>query len=217
MSSNCAAWQHRKVKSRMDMALDILNSMRARKSPAFKITELAEIICQTIRAVEQRQSLAEGGEYRPINSSTLLRPDGKYRSLLDAYLIEVRMHSGDLEHGIVDPIASRMIVSKNVEIANLTSKLSRAHKKIDQQNKLVENNCLPDAVGKFDTDDIGRAANALFDMLIGTELFKFDDQTGDVLFVTRARRVAISRQDIAAYLNWRKARLANVLSVDLVS
>ncbi|MNR34562.1 hypothetical protein D3C85_1523440 [compost metagenome] len=52
-------------------------------------------------------------------------------------------------------------------------------------------------------------------MLIGTGLFKFDDQTGDVLFVTRARRVAISRLDIAVFLNWRKAKLANVFSVDL--
>lgn len=217
MSSNYVAWQHRKVKSRMDMTLDILNSMRTRKSPASKITEFAEIICQTIRAVEQRQALAEGKKYRPINSSTLLRPDGKYRPLLDAYLIELRMHTGDLESVVVDPIVRRMIVSKNVNIANLTSKLDRAHKKIEHQNKRFENKMLPVVANNFDADDMGRAANALFDMLIGTELFKFDDQTGDVLFVTRARRVAISRQDIAAFTNWRKARLANVSSVDLVS
>ncbi|WP_156669352.1 hypothetical protein [Pseudomonas sp. DR 5-09] len=201
----------------MDITIDILNSMRARKSPASKITELAEVVCQTIRAVEQRQALAEGKKYRPINSSTLLRPDGNYRSLLDAYFIEVKMHAGDLESWVVDPIARRMITSKNVEIENLTSKLGRAHKKIEHQNKRFKNNSWPVSADSFDTDEMGRAANALFDMLIGTELFKFDEQTGDVLFVTRARRIAISRPDIAAFLNWRKARLANVLSVDLVS
>lgn len=217
MSSNCAPWQASKVRSRMDLALDVLSSMRVRKPSALKVTELAEILCQTIRVVEQRQALAEGKKYRPINSSTLLRPDGKYRPLLDAYLIEVRVNASDLESGVADPIARRMIVSKNVEIANLTSKLGRAHKKIEHQNKRYENNMWPVAANNFDADDMGRAANALFDMLIGTELFKFDDQTGDVLFVTRARRVAISRQDIAAFLNWRKARLASVLSVDLIS
>lgn len=217
MSSNCAAWQDGKVRSRLNMTIDLLNSMRARKSPTSNITELAEVVCQTIRAVEQRQAIAEGKKYRPINSSTLLRPDGNYRPLLDAYFFERRMHVGDLESGVVDPIGRRVIASKNVEIQNLSSKLGRAHKKIEHQNKRLENNCFPVAVGELDTDGIGRAANALFDMLIGTELFKFDELAGDVLFVARARRVAISRQDIAAYLNWRKARLANVVSVDLIS
>ncbi|WP_138738496.1 hypothetical protein [Pseudomonas sp. FSL W7-0098] len=217
MSSNYAVWQHKKANSRMDMTLDILNSMRARKSPASKITELAEIICQTIRAVEQRQVLAEGKKYRPIDNSTLLRADGKYRPLLDAYMIERRMHAGDLESAVVDPIVRRMIVSKNINIADLTCKLDRAHKRIEHQNKRFENKMWPVAAVNFDVDDMGRAADVLFDMLIGTELFKFDEQTGDVLFVTRARRVAISRQDIATFTNWRKARLANVSSVDLVS
>lgn len=216
MSSNCAPWQISKVRSRMDIALDVLSSMRARKPSALKVTELAEIVCQTIRVVEQRQALAEGKKYRPINSSTLLRPDGKYRPLLDAYLIEVSVHAGDLESGVADPIAKRMIVSKNVEIANLTSKLGRAHKKIENQNKRFENNMWPVVADNFDADDMGRAANTLFDTLIGTELFKFDDQTGDVLFVTRARRVAISRQDIAAFLNWRKVRIANALNIDCI-
>lgn len=217
MSSNCATWQGNKVRSRMDMTRDILNSMRSRKSPASKITELAEVVCQTIRAVEQRQALAEGKKYRSINSSTLLRPDGKYRSLLDAYFMEVKMHAGNLESGVVDPIAKRMIASKNVEIENLNRKLGRAHKKIEHKNKRVNNDSWRVSADGFDTDEMGRAANALFDMLIGTELFKFDEQTGDVLFVTRARKIAISRPQIAAFLNWRRARLANVLSVDLLS
>ncbi|WP_157213249.1 hypothetical protein [Pseudomonas sp. GM55] len=195
--------------------MDVLSSMRARKSSPLKITELAEIICHTIRAVEQRQALMEGKKYRPINSATLLRPDGKYRSLLDAYLIEVKMHSGDLENGVVDPVARRLLVSKSVEIANLTSKLGRAHKKIEHQKKSFDTNSRTVAVHNFDIDGMGRAASTLFDVLIGTGLFKFDDQTGDVLFVTRARRVAISRLDIAVFLNWRKAKLANVFSVDL--
>jgi len=217
MLSNYAVWQYRRAKSRMDMTLDILKSMRARKSPASKITELAEIICQTIRAVEQSQALAAGKKYRPINSSTLLRPDGKYRPLLDAYLIELRMHAGDLESAVVDPIARRMIVSKNISIADLTCKLDRAHKKIELQNKRFENKMWPAAAVNFDVDGMARAANVLFDMLISTELFKFDEQTGDVVFVTRARKVAISRQDIATFTNWRKARLANLSSEDLVS
>ncbi|MGJ7515143.1 hypothetical protein ACSFE6_12505 [Pseudomonas baetica] len=194
--------------------MDVLSSMRARKSSALKITELAEIICQTIRAVEQRQALMQEKKYRPINSATLLRSDGKYRPLLDAYLIEVKIHSGGLESTVVDPVARRMLISKNVEIENLTSKLGRAHKKIEHQKKSVDTNSRAVAVRDFDIDGMGRAASTLFDVLIGTGLFKFDDQAGDVLFVTRARRVAISRLDIAVFLNWRKAKLANLFSVD---
>jgi hypothetical protein len=191
------------VKSRKELVLDTLASLRRKKKEKYEVTELAEMICGVIRVVEQRQFDLAGKPYRPINSSTLLRPKGIYRPLIDAFLVEEKIRAGDLDAAIKDPVAKRALLSKSLEIANLEAKLISAHKKIQSLGKSQVSTDLPRMSGQVLVDGLGEAAGVLFDALIHTGLFKFDERTGDVLVIARSRKVLINGREIAAFLNWR--------------
>uniref|UniRef100_UPI0019D1FF1D hypothetical protein n=1 Tax=Pseudomonas viridiflava TaxID=33069 RepID=UPI0019D1FF1D len=60
-----------------------------------------------------------------------MRPDGCYRPLLDAFLTDNGLRSVDPESNISDPVARRLLVSKNLSIRNVSAKLERALKKIE--------------------------------------------------------------------------------------
>ena len=206
MESNCAPWQKGNVTARKGILIEVLASLRVSKQERLKVTELAEIVCRTIRAVELRQVEGTGKKYRPINSSTLLRPDGCYRPLLDAFLTENGFRSADPESSIFDPVAKRLLASKSLALRNVSVKLERALKKIEYLNN--KELSLTAAVAPYqpEVDALGRASVALFDMLIGTGLFKLDEVSGDILYITRSRKVAIERLQIATFLNWRKSQ-----------
>lgn len=204
MESNCAPWQKGNVAARKEVVIEVLASLRVGKQERLKVTKLAETICRTIRAVEIRQVEITGKKYRPINNSTLLRPDGCYRPLLDAFLTDNDLRSADPESNISDPVARRLLVSKNLRIRNVSVKLERALKKIEYLDSKELNLVAPVTPYQAEVDALGGSAVALFDMLIGTGLFKLDEETGDVLYITRSRKVAIARLQIAPFLNWRK-------------
>ncbi|WP_122669902.1 hypothetical protein [Pseudomonas viridiflava] len=212
MESNCASWQKGNVAARREIIIEVLASLQVGKKERLKVTELAETICRTIRAVEIRQVETTGKKYRPINNSTLLRPGGFYRPLLDAFLTDNGLRSADPESNISDPVARRLLISKNLRIQNVSSKLERALKKIEYLDSKELNLVAPVTPCQAEVDALGVAAVALFDMLIGTGLFKLDEETGDVLYITRSRKVAIPRLQIAPFLNWRK-RQSNTPSV----
>ena len=184
--------------------------MRRRKTSPLNITELAENLCETIRLVEEGKSYQSKYAYRPINSSTLLRSDGKYRPLLEAYLADKQLNFGGLEVKSLGPIGRRRLKSKECEIGNISAKLDRANRKIvSLSNKLMLQERHQHDGGEIDA--IGKSAKALFDLLISTGIFKFDESSGDLLFVSRSRRIAIARRDIAPYLNWHKIQMANII------
>jgi len=209
VASNFRGWQKNKVQIRTELIVEVLNSMRAHKSSVKSVTELARVVCQTITAVERARATDSQGAYKAINSATLLRVGGNYRSLLDSYLMDLKMRTGELVDVVTDPVARRVILSKDVEISTLNKKLSRALKdragRHDAQSRVVTHEST-DAISNLDA--MGEVAALFFDTLISTEIFKLDESTGEVLFVSRARRVAFSRHQVACFLNWRKSKFS---------
>jgi hypothetical protein len=207
MANNFMRWQKNKVQGRAELIADVLNSMRAHKSSVKSVTELARVVCQTITAVERARAKDSLSTYKAINSATLLRIGGNYRSLLDSYLVDLKLRTGELVDVVTDPVAQRVILSKEVEISNLNKKLSRALKdkagRHDAQSRVVTQ-VTTDTVSNFDA--MGEVAELFFDALIRTELFKLDESTGEILLVSRARRVVFSRHEIAHFLNWRNSK-----------
>lgn len=208
MQSNFSPWQKSNVTARMAIVREVLASLRGRKGGRFNVTELAESICHTIRAVEIREAEHLGKKYKPINSSTLLRPDGNYRPLLDAFLIESGLRSANPESHVSNPVARRLLASKDLKIRNVCGKLERALKKIDYLDKRELHLNTPETSVQVEIDALGSAAVVLLDVIIGTGLFKLDEEAGDLLYVTRSRKVAMARLQIAPILNWRKRRSA---------
>jgi hypothetical protein len=208
MGSNCSPWQKGNVAARMAIVREVLASLRGRKGGRFNVTQLAESICRTIRAVEIREAESLGRKYKPIHSSTLLRPDGSYRPLLDGFLIESGLRSANPESHVSNPVAKRLLASKDLKIRNVCWKLERALKKIDYLDKRVPHLNTPETPVKAEIDSLGSAAVVLLDVIIGTGLFKLDEEAGDLLYVTRSRKVAMARLQIAPILNWKKRRSA---------
>lgn len=211
MHSNCAAWQKQLVGSRKKLIDGVLDSMRGRKLTSVTVTELAEIICATIRAVEERDCHLAGRPYRPINSSTLLRVGGQYRSLLDSFLVSKQLVQDGLVDKVPDLVSRRLIKSKECELSNLSAELERALKRVEFLTRKCEGEQRPLVGNNHDIDGVARSAKALFDLLIGTGVFKFDESAGEVLLVSRARKVAISRKEMAPYLNWMKSHMMNIV------
>ncbi|MDH0132490.1 hypothetical protein N7381_04470 [Pseudomonas asiatica] len=214
MTSNCSAWQEELVRSRKILIVGVLDSMRGHKLSGLTVTDLAKTICATIRAVEERDCHHAGRRYRPINSSTLLRGGGQYRQLLDSFLASKQSVLDGQNEKALNPAARRLIKSKDCEVSNLSAKLERAQKRVEFLMKKCEAEQRPLIAVDHAVDAMGRSAKALFDLLVGTGIFKLDESAGEVVFVSRARKVAISRQEIAPYLNWMKSQMRNLIDGD---
>ena len=139
---------------------------------------------------------------------TLLRKKGKYRSLLDAYMID---RDGVEVHASLnaDPAGARVLESYKLKLKQSEMLVERQKKKIAKlestriSSKFPGDHSLHAVFDSSQVDAMGRVTSIFFEMLLSTDYFKFDEATGDILAVTRARKVIIPASDIAVYLNWR--------------
>lgn len=109
----------------------------------------------------------------------------------------------------IDPVVGNVLESHKVRLKQSSVLVKRLQEKVSQleADKAALNsvaNIIPNGHNGWDQlNAMGKVASIFFDLLLSTDYCKFDEGTGDVLAVGRARRVLLPASDIAVYLNWR--------------
>lgn len=202
--SNFLSWQSDKVHRRRGYVMDAIVRFRKYKSKFSSISDMAAVIAEEVTAKELDLKLGKG-----IDSSTLLRRAGPYRTLLDAFFMEINYSSYSSGGGYssTDPVANRIILANKVEISELTHKLEllgvelqRLRSKLvvyESQSKQITNQSSDSAI-----DSMAGVVKLLFDLLLQTDYFTFDSELSSVVMVGRSRRVVVSSNELAPYLNY---------------
>lgn len=167
---------------------------------------MAAVIADEITAKELDLRLGKG-----INSSTLLRRAGPYRTLLDAFFMEINYdnYSNGGEYSSTDPVANRIVLANKVEISELThrlellgAELQRLRSKLvvyESQGKQITNQSSDAAI-----DSMAGVVKVLFGLLLQTDYFTFDPELSSIVMVGRSRRVVVSSSELAPYLNYMR-------------
>ncbi|WP_062390197.1 hypothetical protein [Pseudomonas abietaniphila] len=205
--SNFAPWQKNSVDARESKLISILKDMKELKTPSMKVTALARLIADRMQR-DQMSVNSSSEPYAAVDETTLLRKNGKYRPLIDAYILE-RDGLDSYAYVNADPIASRVLESYKIRlkqsglvIERLKSKLVKLEAASNRLQK-INNTSLHKVSLDSQVDAMGKVASIFFEMLLSTDYCKFDEATGDILAVARSRKILISASDIAVYLNWR--------------
>lgn len=200
MVSNFAKWQHAKVSSRMELLRSVLVSAEKYKTKFDSITSLAKMVAERIMELEGY----DGNEVcKPLSYTTLLRKNGPYRSLLESYLLKVGVTLVDSSKYLDDPVFQRILDSKDTELDNLKIKHRRLQDTIKAKTERSLAEFSPLGISSDERQALGEAAQHIFNLLLSTGVYKFDQASGEVLYVARVRRVALSRDKIATFLNWQ--------------
>ncbi|HBO4312266.1 TPA: hypothetical protein L4V00_001830 [Pseudomonas aeruginosa] len=169
------------------------------------LTKLAYCIAADLTTHEAKTEMGRS----PINHSTLMRRNGKYYQLLKSHLHEQSLAEGGDDFSALDPIAKRHVQLKDVELLRLRREVKRLQDKLCAYVSfgVPEISGVPykynyPEVNKGVSDSMGAVAKIFFDMLVDTEQFKFDQESGDLLHVGRSRRVALAARDMSCFLNW---------------
>lgn len=173
------------------------------------ITGLAKYLAGKVSASERTDGNSVSFSY-----STLLRVKGCYYSILKEYFEASNCRSDTRGGTVVDPFAARVIAAKDLEVASLQNRISKLEAKlVEKASREIpviyphQESVLGREMVKYskplDCYRMGVIANMFFEKLLETEQFKFDENSGDILNVGRARVVAISRLDISDFLRWK--------------
>jgi len=205
--SNCFSWQTNNVDARTAKVISILKDMKSFETPVMKVTALAMFIADKM-ASDQKKSGLKGANCCVVDFTTLLRRKGKYRPIIDSYIIdrdgfELYVSQSD------NPVAAQVLESYKLRLKQSSLLVKRLQEKVAKLEaaRVNENSlggrALEGVNRDAQLDAMGKVASIFFDILLSTDYCKYDDTTGDVLAVSRARRVLIPASDIATYLNWR--------------
>ena len=207
LRSNFSTWQENCVDEKTRKVISILKDMSEFKTPAMKVTDLAKFISdKMIKDLEGANS--DASDPCVLDFTTLLRKAGKYRPIIDSYMLE---REGFENYALrnIDPIIGNLLESHKVRLKQSNVLVKRLQEKVSQleADKAALNsiaNIIPNSNSGWDQlNAMGKVASIFFDLLLSTDYCKFDEATGDVLAVGRARRVLLPASDIAVYLNWR--------------
>lgn len=207
LRSNFSTWQENCVDEKTRKVISILKDMSEFKTPAMKVTDLAKFISdKMIKDLEGANS--DASDPCVLDFTTLLRKAGKYRPIIDSYMLE---REGFENYALrnIDPVIGNLLESHKVRLKQSNVLVKRLQEKVSQleADKAALNsvaNIIPNSNSGWDQlNAMGKVASIFFDLLLSTDYCKFDEATGDVLAVGRARRVLLPASDIAVYLNWR--------------
>ncbi|MFJ3429736.1 MULTISPECIES: hypothetical protein [Pseudomonas] len=207
LRSNFSTWQENCVDEKTRKVISILKDMSEFKTPAMKVTDLAKFISdKMIKDLEGANS--DASDPCVLDFTTLLRKAGKYRPIIDSYMLE---REGFENYALrnIDPIIGNLLESHKVRLKQSNVLVKRLQEKVSQleADKAALNsvaNIIPNSNSGWDQlNAMGKVASIFFDLLLSTDYCKFDEATGDLLAVGRARRVLLPASDIAVYLNWR--------------
>lgn len=207
LSSNFSTWQENCVDEKTRKVISILKDMSEFKTPPMKVTDLAKFISdKMIKDLEGTNS--DSSDSCVLDFTTLLRRAGKYRPIIDSYMLQIEGFENFALRNI-DPVIGNVLESHKVRLRQSNVLVKRLQEKVSQleADKAALNsvaNVIPDGHNGWDQlNAMGKVASIFFDLLLSTDYCKFDEATGDVLAVGRARRVLLPASDIAVYLNWR--------------
>ncbi|MBB2496465.1 hypothetical protein [Aquipseudomonas ullengensis] len=203
--NNFSSWQQHRVLERRALVIDALDFLRKHKAKFDSITELANSVAEIVAEKECRVE-----DKSQLNPSTLLRRTGGYRLLLDAFIYSDLQYKGQQDkYNSSDPVANHLIMALKAENLNLKDKLCRKDselKALSQKSSLYERaNC--NAVdASIIIAPMARVVRLLLDAALATNSFRFDSSNHELLYVGRARRVAVSTADLSPYLNYLRTR-----------
>jgi len=207
LRSNFSSWQEACVDERTKKVISILKDMSEFNTPAMKVTDLAKFISDKM-AKDLESFKSDASEPCVLDFTTLLKRKGKYRPIIDSYMLQ---REGFENYALrnIDPVVGNVLESHKVRLKQSSVLVKRLQEKVSQleADKAALNsvaNIIPNGHNGWDQlNAMGKVASIFFDLLLSTDYCKFDEGTGDVLAVGRARRVLLPASDIAVYLNWR--------------
>lgn len=207
LRSNFSTWQENCVDEKTRKVISILKDMSEFKTPAMKVTDLAKFISDKMTK-DIVGTNSDASDPCVLDFTTLLRKAGKYRPIIDSYMLE---REGFENYALrdIDPVIGNLLESHKVRLKQSNVLVKRLQEKVSQleADKAALNsvaNIIPNShSGWGQLNAMGKVASIFFDLLLSTDYCKFDEATGDVLAVGRARRVLLPASDIAVYLNWR--------------
>jgi hypothetical protein len=207
LKSNFSTWQENCVDEKTRKVISILKDMSEFKTPAMKVTDLAKFISDKMTN-DLEGTKSDASDPCVLDFTTLLKRAGKYRPIIDSYMLQ---REGFENYALrnIDPVIGNVLESYKVRLKQSNVLVKRLQEKVSQleADKAALNsvaNIIPNGHNGWDQlNAMGKVTSIFFDLLLSTDYCKFDDATGDVLAVGRARRVLLPASDIAVYLNWR--------------
>lgn len=205
--SNFKQWQKSKVEARQADVLAILEQLKKFKTSAKSVTEVAGLVAERLGDLES----SRGGVGRSIGkacSSSLLRRDGPYRKFIDIYMLQ-RNGVESYKIGQLDSVAERVLSSYKLKLDDALAEIEKLKdqlKRSESKNRYVESGRSVLELNSYQqaqVDAMGKVATIFFDLILSTDYVKYDEQSGDLLAVSRARQVIVGAADISVYLNWR--------------
>lgn len=207
--SNCEAWQKNKVSLRFRRVEQALKIVKRYKSKIVKPTELCILIAKRISAIElsewERSGL-NGKPPKPLTSATLLRRDGSYRVLIDSYLLDVLGIDG-LAQLTRDPAVSRILEMNDLAVSRKEARIVEMQNIIESlQGTLSKKSSGISSLVQDESstyDSMAHCTNLIFELLLSTGCVNFDEARGEILQVSRARKVILDSRQLGVFLNWR--------------
>jgi hypothetical protein len=205
--SNFSIWQVDKVDSRKKEIVSILKDLKIYKSSIVGVTDLSKSIIEKLEEVEASQRGSETPAHR-LNPSTLLRRKGPYRILLDNFLLE-RDGVGSYFMPASDAVGERVLSSYRTKLQVSAGLVARLQNRIESLEKYTNAHIAPHGTQELklfersQVDAMGKVATIFFQLLLSTDYCKYDEVTGDVLAISRARKVLVPASELSVYLNWR--------------
>lgn len=212
--NNCEAWQKKKVSLRFRRVEETLKVVKGYKSKIVKPTELCMLIAQRISAIElsewERGGL-NGKRPKPLAPETLLRREGAYRVLIDGYILDVLGVDG-VARLAQDPAVSRVVEMRDLAISRKDAKIIKLKNIIESMQGTItkKSSMISPSSDRDDSsayDSMAHCANVIFELLLSTGYVNFDEARGEILQVSRARKVILDSRQIGVFLNWRSSNI----------
>ncbi|RKS19000.1 hypothetical protein BJ917_4703 [Pseudomonas sp. WPR_5_2] len=213
--SNCGPWQKNKVSLRFKRVEEALKIIKGYKSKIVQPTELCVLIAQRISSLELddwKRGAREVVKPKPLTPETLLRRKGPYRVLIDNYFFDVQGVGSNVVKLLKDPVANRIVGMKDVVIGRHEAKIAELNNVIEslRESMKTRSGAISTSVNQEESsayDSMAFCANAFFELLLSTGYVNFDEVRGEILQVSRARKVILDSRKIGAFLNWRASNI----------
>ncbi|MEW5506024.1 hypothetical protein [Pseudomonas antarctica] len=213
--SNFGAWQINKVSLRFNRVEESLKIIKRYKSKIERPTELCVLVAERVSFLEL-EDWARGARKaikpKPFTPETLLKRNGPYRVLIDSYFFDVQGVGSNVVKLLKEPVAKRIVEMKDVVIGRHEAKIAELNNVLEslRESMKAKTGVISTSVEQEESsayDSMAFCANAFFELLLSTGYVNFDEVRGEILQVSRARKVILDSRQIGAFLNWRASNI----------